>query len=133
MIICFVSMLDAGSVYYGQDTCVHLLHVALLNSVDFGEDTLNSIESNRMPKISPICCHISKVWFSHHPNIYTSPSVQPNGSKHTLGAPLTLFFAAYPQGFTDFAHLCLILMDIMLSVVAQTCINAHYSPHWVYK
>ena len=30
MIICFVSMLDAGFVYHGVDTCVHLLLVTLL-------------------------------------------------------------------------------------------------------
>ena len=31
MIICFVSMLDAGFVYHGVDTSVHLLLVTLLN------------------------------------------------------------------------------------------------------
>ena len=31
MIICFVSMLDAGFVYHGVDTCVHLLFGTFLN------------------------------------------------------------------------------------------------------
>jgi len=98
MIICVISMLDAGSVYHCVDTCVHLLLVTLLNLARKPRFTLSW---SRSPKYRQYAVR-SQILGALFMDIYVPVPRRHRMARYMIWVPALPYFSLLPTWFSWF-------------------------------